>query len=248
MEDNEELLTYLEANTGEKITGLGQLDGLYKALLIESTYNKTLPSWTESVFPGGNFEKLKNIVFLMATWTEEMKRLQGGPFFSLVLSDWLAVANGSAGNMKMKLFYGHDKTLSFMLNSINVYEGLSNIPPPPTSGLILELYQNKNSQYSVKMFYHPEVGGDPVELSLPGCEAPCPLDKWARLTVNLTLDMETWTKECQEDTELGQEARTRTQDVAVLILLVGILCLVSVIVPITCTASKCRKHRDYASI
>ena len=86
-------------------------------------------------------------MFLMATWTEEMKRLQGGPFFSLVLSDWLAVANGSAGNMRMKLFYGHDDTLSFMLNSLNVYEGLSNIPPPYASGLILELYQDENAQY-----------------------------------------------------------------------------------------------------
>ena len=84
---------------------------------------------------------------MMDTWTDEMKRLQGGPFLSLVLSDWLAVANGSSGNMKMKLFYGHDDTLSFMLNSLNVYEGLSNIPPPYASGMILELYQDENSQY-----------------------------------------------------------------------------------------------------
>ena len=76
-----------------------------------------------------------------------MKRLQGGPFLSLVLSDWLAVANGSSGNMKMKLFYGHDDTLSFVLNSVNVYEGLSNIPPPYASGIIFELYQDENSQY-----------------------------------------------------------------------------------------------------
>lgn len=248
MEDNAELLKYLEANTGDKITRVCQVDWLYDTLLIESIYNKTLPSWTESVFPGGDFEKLRNIAFLMATWTEEMKRLQGGPFFSLVLSDWLAVANGNAGNMKMKLFYGHDDTLSFMLTSLNVYEGLSNIPPPYASGLILELYQDENSQYSVKMFYHPVVGGDPVEVSLPGCEAPCPLDKWARLTVNLTLDMETWSKECHEERDLGQEARTRTQDVVVLILLLCILCLVSVIIPVTLTASKCRRRRDYESI
>ena len=99
------------------------------------------------MFPGGDFEKLRNIVFLMDSWTDEMKRLQAGPFFSLVLNDWLSVANGSAGNMKMKLFYGHDDTLSFMLNSINVYEGLTDVPPPYASGLILELYQDENAQY-----------------------------------------------------------------------------------------------------
>ena len=137
-----------------------------------------------------------------------------------------------------------------MLDSLNIYQGLPNIPPPIASGLILELYQNENSQYSVKMFYHPVVGGDPVEVSLHGCEASCPLDKWARLTVTLTLDMETWSKECKEDRGLGQEqeARTRTQDVTVLILLVGVLCLVSVIVPVTFSASRCRRRRDYASI
>ena len=97
------------------------------------------------------------------------------------------------------------------------------------------------------MFYHPDVGGDPVEVSLPGCEAPCPLDKWRRITGNLTLDMETWNKECHKDRELGQEARTKTQDVAVLILLIGILCLVFVI-PVTLSASKCRRRRNYASI
>ena len=49
--------------------------------------------------------------------------------------------------MKMKLFYGHDNTLSFMLNSLNVYKGLTNVPPPYASGLILELYQDENSHY-----------------------------------------------------------------------------------------------------
>ena len=97
------------------------------------------------MFPGGDFEKLRNIVFLMDSWTDEMKRLQGGPFFSLVLNDWLSVANRSMGNMKMKLFYGHDKTMSFMLNSLNVLN--VNVPPPYASGLILEFYQDENAQY-----------------------------------------------------------------------------------------------------
>ena len=76
-----------------------------------------------------------------------MKRLQGGPFLSMVLSDWLSVANGSSGNMKMKLFYAHDDTISSILNSLKVYESLSNIPPPYASGIILELYQDDNAQY-----------------------------------------------------------------------------------------------------
>ena len=102
------------------------------------------------------------------------------------------------------------------------------------------------------MFYHPDVGGDPVELTLPGCEAPCPMDQWARLTERLTLDMETWTRECQEGQGLGQsEPRTVSagqSDAAILILLVGLLCLVLVILPVTFTVSRCRRHRDYSTI
>ena len=95
------------------------------------------------------------------------------------------------------------------------------------------------------MFYHPEVTGDPVEMTLPGCEAPCPLEQWARLTKNLTLDTETWTRECRLD---KSDSRTETQDFVVLILLVAIICLVFVIIPVTFTASRCQRHRDYSSI
>ena len=35
-----ELLKYLEANTGEEITRLCQVDWIYDTLLIESIYNK----------------------------------------------------------------------------------------------------------------------------------------------------------------------------------------------------------------
>ena len=99
------------------------------------------------------------------------------------------------------------------------------------------------------MFYHPEVNGDPVEMTLPGCEAPCSLEQWARLTKNLTLDMETWTSECRDQNDnLLVQSETRTQDVTVLILLVALMCLVFVIIPVTITASRCRRNRDDSSI
>ena len=102
------------------------------------------------------------------------------------------------------------------------------------------------------MFYHPDVGGDPVELTLPGCEAPCPMDHWATLTKSLTLDMETWTRECQEGQRLIQSVARivsySQSDAAFIILLVGLLCLVLIILPVTFTASRCRRNRDYSSI
>ena len=100
------------------------------------------------------------------------------------------------------------------------------------------------------MFYHPDVGGDPLEVSLPGCEASCPLERWARLTESVTPDMETWRRECQEGQRLDQsEARTVSTDQSdVMFLLVGLLCLALLIIPVTFTALRCRSHRDYSSI
>ena len=178
-----------------------------------------------------------------------MKRLQGGPFLSLVLSDWLTVANGSSGNMKMKLFFAHDDTLSFMLNSLNIYGGLSNTPPPYASGLILELYQNEDGQHSVKMLYHPEVATDPVALTLPGCADPCPLDRWVQLTSSVTPDLATWTRECQEGGSQSEAGTDPDQShLTILLLLVGLLCLVLVLLPVTVTASRCRRHKYYSDI
>ena len=37
-----ELLKYLEANTGEEITRLSQVESIYDILMIESVYNKVV--------------------------------------------------------------------------------------------------------------------------------------------------------------------------------------------------------------
>ena len=34
------------------------------------------------VFPGGEFEKVHDVVYLLDTWDTQMKRLQAGPFLS----------------------------------------------------------------------------------------------------------------------------------------------------------------------
>ena len=94
------------------------------------------------MFPGGKFEELRNLVFTMGTVTHEMKRLQAGPFLSHLLSDWDSVQAG--GETKMKIFSAHDDTISFVLNSLGVYDGLA---PPYASAVIFELYQMEDTSY-----------------------------------------------------------------------------------------------------
>ena len=94
------------------------------------------------MFPGGKFEELRNLVFTMGTVTHEMKRLQAGPFLSQLVSDWRSVQNGTT--MKMKIFSAHDDTLSFILNSLGVFDGLA---PPYASVVLFELYEREDDSY-----------------------------------------------------------------------------------------------------
>ena len=81
-------------------------------------------------------------MFVLGSLTHEMKRLQAGPFLSQLASDWRSVQDG--GNVKMKIFSAHDDTISFVLNSLGVFDG---VPPPYASGLIWELYQLEDTSY-----------------------------------------------------------------------------------------------------
>jgi len=201
LDKHRKLLQYLTLNSGRKINSVEEVDWLYDTLSIEQLYNKTLPLWTNSVFPGGDFEKLRNLAFVVNSLTHQMKRLQAGPILNAISEDWKAVVNGVSGKMKMKMYAGHDTTLSFILNSLNIYD---DIPPPYASAVIFELHQDTNNQYSVKILYSTEVGGTPKVLQLPGClnhsdsTGSCPLEIWSQLTQSVVPDMETWHMECSD--------------------------------------------------
>jgi len=201
LDDHKKLLEYLTLNSGRKVNSVEEVDWLYDTLTIEKLYNKTLPEWTKSVFPGGDFEKLRNLAFVVNSLTHQMKRLQAGPILNAIAEDWKSVVNGISGRMKMKMYAGHDTTLSFILNSLNIYD---DIPPPYASAVIFELHQTVDNQYSVRILYSTEVGGEPKVLQLPGCvnhsdsSGGCPLEMWSELTHSVVPDMDTWHKECND--------------------------------------------------
>ena len=81
-------------------------------------------------------------MFVLGTLTHEMKRLQAGPFLSQLVTDWTSVQEG--GNKKMKIFSAHDDTISFILNSLGVFDGQA---PSYASAIMFELYQAEDSTY-----------------------------------------------------------------------------------------------------
>ena len=72
------MITRICLGSGWDVKSVEQLDFIYDSLLVKSENKKTLPRWTNSVFPGGRFEQLRNIAFLTDSFDDEMKNLQGG--------------------------------------------------------------------------------------------------------------------------------------------------------------------------
>ena len=77
-----DLFDYISQHSGLNITDIQQLSGIYDSLLVETLHNKTLPAWTQDIFPGGKFDQLRRLSFSQDTADQELKKLKAGPFLS----------------------------------------------------------------------------------------------------------------------------------------------------------------------
>ena len=135
--ENDWVFKYLTENTGSNVTSLWDIDYLTDCLYIESVYNKTLPEWTKKVFPD-HMKPMQDLSFKLSTYTEEMKRLRGGPIIQSILDHF---HNFIAKNheRKMLMYSGHDTTLSALLNSLGMFDppiGKADLFVPKTGKII----------------------------------------------------------------------------------------------------------------
>ena len=72
---NVTIARYISKHTGLNLTDIVHLDYVYDTLLCESVHNKTLPKWTEKVFPASN----------PGTWPTQFKALRDLSFTVLKL-------------------------------------------------------------------------------------------------------------------------------------------------------------------
>lgn len=184
------LYDYLSENTGEQIANMGDIGHIYDTLFIESLYNKTLPEWTNKVFPS-QMQYMTDLSFILTTWTHEMKRLAAGPLIDNIVNTFLDVANGSyvPNSRKMMMYSAHDSTLASLLNALDIFDPVTS--PPYASMIMFELDTNDH----VDIFYRNDTTKDPFALIIPGCQRKCPLDKFDRLTMKLR--PKNWDKECR---------------------------------------------------
>ena len=89
------------------------------------------------------------------------------------------------------MYSAHDTTLSFILNSLHVYDGLA---PPYASAVLFELFDYEDS-WSIRILYRNDTTTQPYVLTMPGCEELCTLEKFQELTASVRPS--DWASECQ---------------------------------------------------
>ena len=189
---NKDLFAYLSRYSGRNISNVNELAALYDTLQVDYIYNKSLPAWTESVFPGGKFEQLSRLSFTADTFNDELKRLKAGPFFSELLSHYNLQERGSADKLSKVMMYStHDTNLVRIMNSLGVY---NNQPPPYASMLIFSLHK-EDDQFKVSISLRNNTNSPPYPLTLPGCDQDCQLKDFRKLTMDVTPD--NWDLECK---------------------------------------------------
>lgn len=104
-----ELYGYLTEHSGKNITNMVDVDYLYDTLFIEQIYNKTLPKWTQAVFPD-KMKFLRDLSFTVSTWTRELKRLTAGPLISDLVTTFRKIESGE-NPRKMHMYSGHGKQM-----------------------------------------------------------------------------------------------------------------------------------------
>ncbi|OWR41231.1 prostatic acid phosphatase like protein [Danaus plexippus plexippus] len=189
-----ELMDYLTAYTGMKIKDYTDINDIYNVLFIESLYNFTLPSWTQSVYP----DKMKEPAcysFFTAAATPLMARLLVGPLFKEIVTTMDNVIANKDDSLKLSIYSGHDFTIGNILTALDVFDGKC---PAYTSTIIFELLEDSvTKKHFIRVSYKNTVElVEPKILDLPNCGKICSYKKFIDLYDNLiTVD---WTHECNK--------------------------------------------------
>ncbi|XP_008072117.1 prostatic acid phosphatase isoform X2 [Carlito syrichta] len=184
-----ETLPKLSGFHGQDLFGIWSK--VYDPLYCESVHNFTLPSWATE----DTMTKLKELaeLCLLSLYgihkQKEKSRLQGGVLVREIL-DHMKSAAQTPGYRKLVVYSAHDTTVSGLQMALDVYNGLL---PPYASCHLMELYLEKG-EYFVEMYYRNETGREPHPLTLPGCAASCPLEKFAALVAPVI--PQDWSAEC----------------------------------------------------
>uniref|UniRef100_A0A8C4P3L8 acid phosphatase n=1 Tax=Dromaius novaehollandiae TaxID=8790 RepID=A0A8C4P3L8_DRONO len=119
----------------------------------------------------------------------QKSRLQGGILLKNILKH-IADARKPSNQQKMIMYSAHAATIVALQTALNVFSGKL---PPYSACHFFELYQEKNGQYTIEMYYRNNSLRDPHPLTLPGCKFRCPLERFTQLVSPVLVHH--WTRE-----------------------------------------------------
>ncbi|PSN43945.1 hypothetical protein C0J52_03761 [Blattella germanica] len=159
---------------------------LYNYVVEHSGNNISDPETLEYVYDTLFIEELYNLT--LPNWTKEV---YPGEMASVAAFSFTLHAKTKE---MQRLLIGHDLTVANILMALGVFDPQS---PPYRSLVLIELWKDDSNNYLVTINYRNSTTRDPYRLTLPGCEALCPLDKFEELLSPVI--PHNWEKECQNN-------------------------------------------------
>ncbi|XP_074842214.1 prostatic acid phosphatase-like [Carettochelys insculpta] len=188
-------LRYLAVHTGYPLKRLNteRIINIYETLLCEESNNYTLPSWATH----GVRTKLLKLSELLL-WAEfglhkqkQKARLQGGVLLKDILKH-VSNARNPSNQRKIIIYSANAVTIVALQMALSVFNGKL---PPYSACHFFELYQEKNGQHTIEMYYRNHSLKDAHPLTLPGCKFHCPLQQFNHLVSSVLVHH--WTRECR---------------------------------------------------
>ncbi|XP_055697004.1 prostatic acid phosphatase isoform X2 [Phlebotomus papatasi] len=186
-----ELYEYVSENSGRTYNSIEGIGQIYSCLLIEHMHNKTLPTWTESIFPD-ELDWVSAKAFQTYCSTPQLARLKSGPILKEMLERFRNKTLGTLKPDRSVWFYSaHDTTVANLLNILGLFDPPHN--PPFAACVMLEMRLIDDKPY-ISVFYK-NTTAEPQPMNIPRCGRSCPLDKMFDLYRDvLPVD---WEAECK---------------------------------------------------
>lgn len=181
--ENRIFFAELAAVSGYSYVGLMRSFYIGDVVNVWLCHNLTLPSWvTPDVIV--KLESMLDLKQYLRYYTQEMQRLRGGPLLGLMTQRILAKISGTSLDQRRLLYSysAHDSTLSAFLSVLGIFNRRK---PPYVACVFVELHGVENSSkvddHFLRFYYRNNTSQPPMLLTVPGCEADCPLGTFLTL-------------------------------------------------------------------
>lgn len=198
--ENQKWFDYCTEKTGMDFTTLTNFQTLHDVLKVEEKqFGFKLPEWTSQVYPTIT-KNLSGLSFAMPAYNADLARLKIGPLFNFIFTHFEGVLNNRytyqlkdeyvPPTQKFLMLSAHDTTVAYALQAMKNFD---NEQPPYASTVIFELRGDRTAPYLNVLYKKDE---ELIKVVLEGCDFDCDYQKFIGLMGNITIDNETWEKEC----------------------------------------------------